>query len=119
MAGMEILRPGIAGFASQSEVDFAAFKKAVHTAALDVGASVLSTVAANILTPSFHRAHVRFNRSEFSVICNSHFPVFAFAEWPVRDMDVRARDVPELRDALVKLGVEVATVEELNRQVGP
>jgi hypothetical protein len=41
---------------------------------------VLSTAAANILTPGFHRAHVRFNCSEFGVICDRRFPVFAFAE---------------------------------------
>ena len=52
---MGILRPGIAGFDSQSEVDFAVFKKTIYAAALDVRASVLSTAAANITTPSFHQ----------------------------------------------------------------
>src|SRR4051812_38227284 len=113
---MLLLRPGVTGFGAQGEVNVAVFKRAIYAASLKMGASVLAVVAAESITPNFHRADIRFGAYEFCVVCNRAVPIIAFAKRPIAP-EVQPIAVAEFADPIRSLGFEIGTAAELSRLI--
>jgi hypothetical protein len=116
-----MLRPGITGLLASGEcvasggVSFTDFKAAVFRAARAIRAKVVHTEPAGV-TPNFHSAVLDAPDGETVVLCNSRFPIVAFAEWPVAMGSLRFKDHGALRDAMESIGgYTVTNVAELDR----
>jgi len=107
-----VLRPGISG---KGRASFKDFKAAVFSAARAIGATVVQAEPAGV-TPNFHSAALDAPDGEIVVLCNSRFPIVAFAEAPVAMGSLRFKDHDALRDAMESIGgYTVANVAELGR----
>jgi hypothetical protein len=116
-----MLRPGITGhlasgnFATRGGVSFTDFKAVVFSAARAIRATVVHAEPAGV-TPNFHSAVLNAPDGETVVLCNSGFPIVAFAEAPVAMGSLRFKDHAALRDAMESIGgYTVTNVAELDR----
>jgi hypothetical protein len=110
-----MLRPGISG---KGWVSFKDFKAAVFSAARAIRATVVNAEPAGV-TPNFHSAVLDAPDGEIVVLCNSRFPIVAFAEAPVGMGSLRFKDHDALRDAMESIGgYAVANVAELGGRSG-
>lgn len=116
---MPLLRQGVTGFDAQTQIEFAAFKKAVFASAQKSGASVAACRPAAGITPNFHEIAVLYNGQELCVICNRAFPIVAFVQSPIDMAEMIPLDVPELADPIREAGFEIALAADLRRFIEP
>jgi len=114
---MPLLRPGIAGFNTETVVAFREFKRAVYDAAYLTNAAVIATAAADGVTPNFHQADINIQDRELSILCNGNFPLVAFFERPILNSCLKPIDEPSFAKAMCESGFELASVAELQSQV--
>lgn len=112
---MSVLRCGISGFDTSARVDFRQFKAAAYAATQTVGAKVISSAAADGVTPSFHVIEVVLADQRVAIICNRCFPLIAIVQYPPMIAGVEFIDVPALKNALSRTGFELPLNSELER----
>lgn len=120
-----MLRRGVTAFFNSAqrgtnpEVTLSDFKAILYPAARAAGAEV-GQVAERSVTPNFHQATLRLPDRDVVVLCNSVYPIVAFAESPVEPGTIVFTDAASL-SAVFEAGgrCDVLRKAEAERRVHP
>ena len=119
-----MLRRGITGFCdwryseNLPEVSVTQFKSACYANARMLGGSIID-FKPRIQVPNFHRALflLDFSSTKIQVVCNSIYPIVAFANYPSSGCSLVFQDRAELAIAFKIQGFEVASKHYLEQSL--